>query len=227
MNSPFKILFKYPSRERPDRFFEGLDNIFSHLSDMNNFLVCCTLDEDDTAMNNPAIIERIGKYKNTIIGWGQSTSKIDAFNRDFPDYDFDILIAMSDDMRFNTFGFDDIIRADMNHLFPEFDGLLHYSDQDAKEALAVLYVAGRKWFEFRGRRIYPPFYRSFFCDNEEQDIANIYKKYHYCGVYIVDHLCPGWGRAERDAMYLRQDGDWGPDQIIYNERKARNFDLSL
>lgn len=225
MNNPFAILFKYPSRERPERFFEGMDSIYRNLSDLDNFHISCTLDDNDASMNNPEVIERIASYKNTSIAWGKSESKIHAFNRDMPDYDFDILVAMSDDIRFNIFGFDEMLRVDMNFLFPIFDGLLHYNDQDAKEALAVLYVAGRKWWEYRNKNIYSPAYRGFWCDNEEMEVAKILKKYHYCGYQILDHLCPGWGRAPKDEMYLRQDADWGPDQQVFNDRKLINFGL--
>lgn len=229
MNNPFKILFKYPSRSRPDRFFMGMDSIYDNLNDKNNFHVLITADEDDPTMNNEAVQDRIKEYKNTTVVYGTSKSKIDAINRELENvtewFDFDILICMSDDMVFNTYGFDDMIRVDINALLPEFDGILHYPDQDAKSALATLYVAGRKWWEFRGKKIYQPSYKSLWCDNEEQDVAKMLGKYRYPGYNICLHLNPAYGHLPRDPLFNEQQGHWPEDEKNYHERKANNFYL--
>lgn len=229
MNNPFKILFKYPSRGRVERFFAGMDSIYNNLNDRQNFHVLITADTDDPTMNNEEIRERIKKYPNAFIIYGESKSKIDAINRDFDVVgewkDFDILICMSDDMRFNTYGFDDMIRVDTNSLSPLFDCLMHYPDQDAKSALATLYVAGRRWFEFRNRKIYHPSYKSLWCDNEEMEVAKICGKYRYPGYLICLHMNPAYGHLERDALFNEQQGHWNDDERNYIERKSRNFDL--
>lgn len=194
---------------------------------MDNYHISATLDTDDPSMNNPEVIARISEFQNISIAWGLSESKIHAINRDFPDYYFSILICMSDDMRFTSWGFDDIIRQDMEREFPNFDGLLHYPDSDAKEILAVLYVAGRRWWERRGKRIYHHSYKSLWCDNEEMSVSILLNKYKLCGSGIVDHVCPGWGRAPKDEMYLRQEKDWGIDETNFNFRKSINFEIML
>lgn len=222
-----KILFKYASRSRPEKFFEGMDSIVNNLRDTENYHISCTLDMDDLTMNNIEVIQRIGQYKNTSIAWGLSEGKIHAINRDVPNYPFGIIICMSDDMRFNTYGFDEMIRLDMQNHFPKCDGLLHYPDQDAKEILAVLYVAGRRWWERRGKKIYHYSYKSLWCDNEEMAVAQILGKYKYIGYSIVDHLCPGWGRGSKDEMYLRQEKDWDADQQNFNFRQSINFEIML
>ena len=99
MNNPFRILFKYPTRSRPERFFEGMDSIYNNLSDKDNFFVLVTADNDDSTMNNQEVWSRILSYPNCHAIYGQSKSKVDAINRDF-EYegkwnDFDILICMS------------------------------------------------------------------------------------------------------------------------------------
>jgi hypothetical protein len=180
-------------------------------------------------MNNQEVWSRILNYPNCHAIYGQSQSKVDAINRDF-EYggkwdDFDILICMSDDMRFNTFGFDDMIRVDMNALLPDFDGILHYPDQDAKSALATLYVAGRKWWEFRDKKIYHPSYKSLWCDNEEMIVAQMLGKYRYPGYNIVLHLNPAYGHLPRDPLFNEQQGHWPEDEKNYHERKANNFYL--
>jgi hypothetical protein len=229
MNNPFKILFKYPSRSRPERFFDGLDSIYNNLDDKDNFGVLVTLDEDDPTMNNDEVMARCLSYHNIEVIYGLSKSKVHAVNRDFDKHiyckDFDILVCMSDDFRFTTYGFDTMMRVDMNALLPDFDGILHYPDQDAKSALATLYVAGRKWFEFRGRHIYQPSYKSLWCDNEEQDVAKMLNKYRYPGYNICLHLNPAYGHLPRDPLFNEQQGHWGEDEMNYNERKAKNFYL--
>jgi hypothetical protein len=220
------ILFKYPSRGRPDRFFHGMDSIYNNLADTDNFLVSCTLDSDDMEMNNPETILRINQYKNATIAWGESKSKIHAVNRDFPNTHFDIIVGMSDDMRFNLFGFDDCIRADMRAHFPARDGLLHYPDQDAKHVLATMYIAGKKWWEFRDKCIYHPSYKSLFCDNEEHEVAEQLGRYHYCGYQINIHLNPAYGHLERDELFNQQQAiGWTEDQENYNYRKSNNYFL--
>jgi hypothetical protein len=221
---PFK-LFKYPSRGRPDRFFKSLDSIYNNVSDVDYFHVCCTLDTDDATMNNQEVIDKIKSYPNISIEWGESKSKIDAINRSMPDIPWDILFCMSDDMSFNLFGFDVCVGVDMLAHFPDLDGLLHYPDQDAKEYLATMYIAGRKWWERRGRNIYHPSYKSLWCDNEEMAVAQMLGKYKYLGYQINLHLNPAYGHLEKDPMFLEQQDHWNEDEENFNQRKARNFDL--
>lgn len=230
MNIPFKLLFKYPSRGRPKRFFDGMDSIYNNLNDRNNFHVLITADEDDSTMNIDDVKKRIKTYHNAHVIYGKSVSKIHAINRDLEVQgewsDFDMLICMSDDMKFNIYGFDDMIRNDLNFHFPDLDGLLHYPDQDAKEYLATMYIAGRKFFDRFGY-IYNPLFKSLWCDNLLMDIAQKLGKYKYCGYQINLHLNPAYGHLEKDQMFLEQQGYWVHDQTIYEEIKARGYDLHL
>jgi len=223
-NPPFK-LFKFPSRNRPDRFFKSLDSLINNISDKDYFHVSCTLDTDDLVMNNPETIERILSYPNTSIEWGYSKSKIHAVNRSMPDIEWDILFVHSDDMIFNIFGFDVMVGVDMMNHFPDGFGLLHYPDQDAKEHLATMYIAGRKWWEFRNKNIYHPSYKSLWCDNEEMLVAQKQGKYKYCGYQINVHLNPAYGHLPKDEMFLEQQGHWNDDELNFYVRKERNFDL--
>jgi hypothetical protein len=205
----------------------GLDNIISNISDKDYFHISCTLDLDDVTMNNEQVKKRISSYQNVSVEWGYSKSKIDAINRSMPNIDWDILICMSDDMIFNIFGFDVMIGIDMLQWFPDYDGLLHYPDQDAKEYLATMYIAGRKWWEFRGKNIYHPSYKSLWCDNEEQKVAQLMNKYKYLGYQINVHLNPAYGHLPKDQMFLTQQADWGDDERNFYERELRNFDIHL
>lgn len=226
MSNPTKILFKYPSRGRPQRFFDGLDSIVNNIADKDFYHISCTLDLNDDKMYTPEIIDRINKYPNTSIEWGESKSKIHAVNRSMPEYDFDILVNMSDDMRFNIYGFDQMIRVDMNYHFPNMDGLLHYPDQDAKEYLATMYIAGKNFYSMFGY-IYHPGFKSLWCDNLMQDIAQKLGKYKYLGYQINVHLNPAYGHLEKDSLFLEQQGHWQDDERLYYEIKERGYDLHL
>lgn len=225
-NPPFK-LFKFPSRGRPERFFMSLDSIVMNISDEDYYHVSATLDIDDLSMNDTKVLNKIKEYKHVSIEWGTSKSKIDAINRSMPNIPFDILICVSDDTLFNIYGFDTMVGIDMLNWFPNMDGLLHYPDQDAKEYLATLYVAGRKWWEFRNKNIYHSSYKSLWCDNEEMKVAQLCGKYKYCGYQINLHLNPAYGHLLKDAMFLEQQGHWEVDERNFHEREARNFDLKL
>lgn len=50
-----KILIKFPSRERPARFFDSLDSIYNNLHQPDKVFVLATLDENDDSMNNDYI----------------------------------------------------------------------------------------------------------------------------------------------------------------------------
>lgn len=219
-----KILFKYPSRSRPDRFFTGLDNIISMVANKNDYHILCTLDEDDPTMNNDTVKERLQSYSNTSVAWGLSKSKVDAFNRDMPNEGYDILVGMSDDMKFIAYGFDELFREGFRINAPDFDGYMHYPDQDAKHMLATLYVGGRTFYQRFGY-IYHPSYLSVFCDNETQDVAQILGKYHYLGIPLVHHLNPAYGHLPRDEMFNRQQDMWNTDEANYHKRKLKYFDL--
>lgn len=222
-NPPFK-LFKYPSRSRPERFFKSLDSIYNNASDKDYFHVSCTLDSDDVTMNDAEVIKKINAYQNISISWGYSDSKVEAINRSMPDIDWDIVICMSDDMMFDIYGFDVMIGVDMMTHFPDGDGILHYPDQDAREYLATMYIAGRKFYDRFGY-IYHPSYKSLWCDNEVMQIAQKLGKYKYCGYRINSHYNPAYGHLPKDEMFNRQQSFWNEDQANFEARKARNFDL--
>src|ERR1700749_2547038 len=208
--SRMNLLIKYPSRTRPERFFDGLDSIYHNIADKDRFHVACTLDTDDLSMNNANIIDRIKSYENASIQWGESKSKIHAINRDMPDYNWDILMVFSDDMRITFWGFDQIIRG----LIPaSLDLHLCLPEQDEKGQIPVLYIAGRTFYNRLGF-IYPPEYKSLFCDVEMKEVAEELGCYKFENIPgIFSHLLPAYGRLPADEMWLTQQKiGWTEDQ---------------
>ncbi len=221
------ILFKFPSRGRPEKFFIALDSIVNNIVCDFAYHISCTLDEDDKAMNNDEVRQTLSTYKNLSIGWGKSTSKVDAINRDMPEIDWDILVNFSDDMLFNFYGFDEVIRQEMMQNFPDTDGYLHFPERDSMAALCVLTICGRKYYDRFGY-IYNPEYKSLFCDNEQMEVAKILGKYIYLPYMIFEHRNPAYAHynEERDAMFNNQQQiGWTIDQQTFNRRKAINFGL--
>lgn len=223
MGDPLKILFKYPSRSRPERFFSGLDSIVNNMQDMENYHVSCTLDEDDETMHTLEVMECLREYPRTSIMWGKSDSKIHAVNRDMPKVDWDIVVVMSDDMKVTFYGFDTLLRNFVTQWMPDLDGLIHVPDQDAKSALATMYIATRKYYDRFGY-VYHPSYKSLWCDNEVMDVAKRDKKYYYfdCPGLIM-HLNPAYGHLAKDTMFIEQQAHWDADEWNYKQRKAKNF----
>lgn len=219
-----KILIKFPTRGRPERFFNAMDSIVSNLYDTDNYEIQVTADADDESMASQEVFEKIKAYKNTHVLYGKSISKIHAVNRDMEHFkDWQIVIVMSDDMRFTFYGFDQIIRQEF--LDGDFDKLLHLPDQDAKAALATMYIAGRTFYDRFGY-IYHPSYKSLFCDNEVQDRAKALGVYRYVNCSgVVTHLNPAYGHLPKDTMFNEQQSHWNEDEANYYARKARNFEL--
>lgn len=234
MSKPLKLLIKYPSRGRVDRFFDGMDSIYNNLSDKENTFVLVTADNDDPAMNDHLIWSRILEYGNVSPIYGVSESKIAAVNRDMDIKgaswnDWDIVCVMSDDIRFCVYGFDDIIRTEMIQHFPEGDGYLHFCEKDSQAALNVMTIIDRKYYDRFGF-IYHPEYKSLWCDNEQTEIAKMLGRYRYINYEIFHHFNPAYNypNMPKDEMFIRQQEiGWTIDQETYQRRKARNFDIHL
>ncbi len=230
MNQPLKILFKYPCRGRKKLFFESLDSLDNNIRDKNNYHISLTIDEDDTILNRPEVIDRLSLYKNVSIAWGFSESKIHAINRSLPDYDYDVIICWSNDMFATFWGMDDIMRdyiMNIANTREDFDFLIHFPEPDSKEYLNVLYVATKPYYS-RFNYIYHPSYKSLWADNESMQVAQMLNRYHYIGVPgLYEHRNPAYNHKgmERDELFNAQQLLWGVDELNFTERKAKNFDL--
>lgn len=232
MREPLRILWKFPCRGRKDMFFESLDSLNNNIRDRNNYHISLTLDIDDAILNNEEVIKRLYEYDNLSIAWGKSDSKIHAINRNFPDYDFDVVVCWSNDMFLTMYGADDIMRdyiMSVANTIEDFDFLIHFPEPCSKEWLNVLYVATNNYFN-RFNYIYHPSYLSLWADNESMLVAQMLKRYHYIGVPgLYSHKNPAYSEfgIERDELFNHQQSLWEVDEINYRKRKGNNFDLVL
>ena len=217
-----RILFKYTTRSRRSNFLRGYDSILDKIANREDYHILISVDKDDQSMFPLPVLD--GKYTFVV---GNSKNKIDAINRDLNefDYDWDILINMSDDMIFTKKGFDDIIRAEF---YKDFNQYLHFNDGNQKCNVCTMHIVGRNYYD-RFNYIYHPDYISLWCDVENDIVAKQLGCYKYMGdnIKLFRHLHPAWGLAPQDALSIKTEDRalWVADEITFNKRKIKNFGL--
>ena len=220
----YKILFKYPTRQRPDLFKSTLTKYYKLMAGTNfEFVISC--DHNDKAMNNPDMKKFMDGFKNLSYFFGHSTSKINAVNSDIPKTEWDIVLLVSDDMIPIITGYDNIVRAMYQKYFPNLDGVTWFNDGNQAYALNTLCILGRKYYERFGY-IYNPIYKSLASDNEFTDISILLKKVKYFNETIIYHDHPAWNKSEPDPLYVKNDKIGLSEDIkIWRQRKANNYGL--
>lgn len=231
MKKQYKILFKFATRSRADKFFEGLDNILEKVADKNNFCILVSADADDLAMNNKETIEKLKSYlvrfpENIIIKFGLSKNKVDAINRDVNEikdrFNFDILINTSDDMRFVVDGFDNTIRENFNNIFPDTNGNIFFNDGYVRDAISTMSIIGRAYYD-KFNYIYHPSYKSLWCDNEYTEVAKKENKIQYFNEILYKHLHPSNIGGFIDEQLRLTESFSKEDFANYEKRKLSNF----
>lgn len=217
-----RILFKYTTRSRRSNFLRGYDSILNKIANREDYHILISVDKDDHSMYPLPVLD--GNHTFVV---GNSKNKIDAINRDLNefDYDWDILINMSDDMIFTKKGFDDVIRAEF---YNDFNQYLHFNDGNQKSNVCTMHIVGRNYYD-RFKYIYHPDYISLWSDVENDIVAKQLGCYKYMGdnVQLFRHLHPAWGLAPQDALSIKTEDRalWVADEITFNKRKIKNFGL--
>jgi hypothetical protein len=162
---------------------------------------------------------------------GPNRSKIEACNANMNeiDWDWDIVVLVSDDMIPKIRGYDDVLRNHMLASFPNRDGILWCNDGYQEQKLNTLCIFGRRFYEEQGY-IYAPEYKSLFCDTELTDhCRTIYKdKCLYIPYCIIRHEHPGTGFAgAMDKLYQHNQTFWNEDMYTYIRRKSYAYDWSV
>jgi hypothetical protein len=163
--------------------------------------------------------------------FGSNTSKIEACNANMSDIDWewDIVVLVSDDMIPQIKGYDDVIRSHMMANFPKRDGILWFNDGHQGNNLNTLCIFGREFYNSQGY-IYHPAYKSLFCDTELTDQCKgpLASKCVYVPYCIIRHEHPGTGFTDRnDALYQHNQKFWDEDMNTYINRKTYPFDWSV
>jgi hypothetical protein len=144
------------------------------------------------------------------------------------DWEWDIVVLVSDDMIPQIKGYDDIIRNHMLARFPDTNGILWFSDGCQAEKLNTLCIYGRQFYTSQGF-IYNPEYKSLFCDTEltdqcKNEYKNICQYIPYC---IIRHEHPGTGYGGMDSLYAANQRFWSQDMYTYIRRKKYEYDWSV
>jgi hypothetical protein len=219
-----RLLIKFPTRGRREKFFSVLDKYYSHLSDLDNTTFLISLDKDDTQMNNTEVDNKLKGYKNLKYFYGSSKNKVDAVNRDINKInDWDIVLLASDDMIPQIEGYDELIRNEMSKTYSDTDGVLWFNDGNRKD-LNTLCILGKKYYK-RFNYIYNPEYKSTWCDNEFTEVGNILKKQKFIDQIIIKHEHPDWGFGSRDDIHRLNLENENYDKSVYFKNKVMNFGL--
>jgi len=227
MQTEPKLLIKFPTRGRPDKFFSVLDEYINKAKNLDKIAFLITLDNDDISMKKN--IHRLEEYKNKcklVYFFGNSKTKIQACNADINKVSgWDIILLASDDMIPVVDGYDYIIRKDMNDFFRDMDGVLWYND-GGQNRINTLSIMGKKYYDRFGY-IYHPDYVSLWCDNEFTDVSEKLNKVYRSDKIIIEHQHPAFQKTDFDELYVRNESYMHHDQNTYERRKEKNFDMCL
>jgi len=218
-----KILIKFPTRGRQEKFFKVLDMYYSFANNLDLIEFQISIDSDDHSMNNDEVIHKFSTYKNLKYSIGESVNKIHAVNRDIVVGDWDIILLASDDMIPKIKGYDDIIRTKMKDIYPDTDGILWFHDGNRKD-LNTLCILGREYYK-RFNYIYHPDYKSLRADNELMVGGNILKKQTFIDQVIIHHEHPDWGYGGGDQIHKLNVNNNNHDMGVFMRRQKNNFDL--
>jgi len=224
-----KLLIKFPTRERRQKFYQAMDLLLSNKK-TNNVSFLLTLDIDDETMNDDEVKHQIEFYSDFYdvdieANYSYSMNKIHACNRDLEEYkkEWDIVMLMSDDMYPVMLGYDEKIINLYENNIPDTDGVLY--SPDGYTPLNTLCILGKKYYQ-RFNYIYYPEYESFFPDNEFQEVSQILGKEFRINKVLFKHEHPANdSKVKFDELYQRNNISWEKDKILYYQRRARNFDL--
>jgi len=220
-----KLLIKFPTRNRKNKFFKVLKQYQNLCEDFDNTFFLITLDNDDETMNPSEVGNIFGTFKNVKVVYGNSDSKIHAINRDIELVDeWDIVLLASDDMTPKVKGYDNIIRNRMKEYYPDTDGILWFNDGHQGNKLNTLSILGKKYYDRFGY-IYQPEYKSVWSDNEFMMVGNLLGRQTYLDEVIIEHEHPDWGYGNRDIIHQINSQNESHDRNLFVSRKNNNFYL--
>ena len=220
-----KLLIKFPTRNRKNKFFKVLRQYQNRCEDLDNTYFLITLDNDDESMNPSDVEDIFNTFKNIKVVYGTSNSKIHAVNRDIELVnDWDIVLLASDDMTPKVKGYDNIIRNKMKEFYSDTDGILWFNDGHMGNKLNTLCILGKKYYDRFGY-IYHPEYKSVWSDNEFMLVGNILGKQTYFEQVIIEHEHPDWGYGSRDEIHQNNSKNENQDKLLFTKRKDNNFYL--
>ena len=223
----YKILVKFPSRERPHKFFLCIKKYIDNQT-TNNVRYLITLDNNDPLnlayRNYCETLKSQGVNIEYVVG--DSLGKIDAVNRDMPESSgWDIVVLASDDMQCQVQGWDAIIQNEMFDYCQDTDGVLFH--KDGYTQLNTMCIIGRKYFDRFGY-IYQPDYISLWADNEFMEVSRLLNKEYVFEQVLFrhEHFSNSGSYAHtKDVLMRKNESYYYQDEATFKRRKQINFGL--
>ncbi len=210
-----RLLVRMPTRGRAEQ-------AVSVLTKYRNMAGCAILmevvvDSDDTDTLRPEILQKLHAL-DCVVTVGEHASKIEACNGGRVN-EWDVLVLASDDMVPVVDGWAVCVLEEMERHWPHLDGALHFNDGFQRANLCTLPIMGRRLYDQMGA-VYDPEYKSLFCDKEFTLMLRDRGRLTYVDEKLIEHRHHAWGRAEKDALYERNDALESADKITYERRAA-------
>lgn len=229
-----KIVIKFPTRSRPDKFKKVFEKSINFLSGKHDVRYVVSMDTDDESMNNEDIRSWFEGLKSKGVdikyAYGNSKTKIEACNADMEGETGDILILMSDDMVPCMEGYDDIIAMGFAQCFPDYVGAIKFNDglRGPEDLLMTLPVLGFPLFEAMGH-IYHPDYTSLYCDTEMTALFSKMGMLAVSPTCIIRHEWLPGDHPDADELHQRNENAemYGKDGEVYQARMQNDFDMKL
>jgi hypothetical protein len=216
------ILIKYPTRGRWRLFAEALENIHSTIQ-THKFQIQVTGDIDDPEMNSNEVKDLCKRYPHVNLVLDNHESKIHACNNHMPAGDFDMIVLMSDDMRFTEQYWDVKMWQQIRSVWPEgTDYFAHFNDGYVGDRLPTMNICGQEWYNRFGY-LYHPSYKSVSCDAENMYVAMMMGKHCYFPEVYFKHLHPAHLKQPSDYIYRRNHAYGEEDTRNYFTRLKRYF----
>lgn len=225
-----KLIIKFPTRNRPEKFKVVFQKYIIFLSGRHDVQFIVSMDADDPTMNNDEIRNWLVTVnsKNHFCGrrnpeimyfYGNSKTKVEACNANLEDLDGDVLLLASDDMVPQLQNYDQIIFDEYAKHFPDFNGAIKFNDGLRKDNLMTLCVMGWKLYKEFGY-IYHPDYTSLYCDTEQSIVLNSMNKLAISDLCIIKHE---WSPLPWDELHAKNENRemYIKDRLVFDEHMVK------
>jgi len=222
-----KLVIKFPTRARPEKFKNILSRYVDFLTGDNHARFVITCDNDDETMNNSEMInwmDRMSTRVDLVYHFGDNKTKVEAVNADLENETGDVLLVVSDDMMPASLNYDAIITEAFEKIFPNYDGAIKFSDGLRDDQLMTLPCMGWKLYKAIGH-VYHPDYTSLFCDNEQTRLCAMLGKLAVADVCIARHEWVPGEHDLADELHKRNESFYKEDIAIFKERSDKNYDV--
>lgn len=228
-----KIIFKYPSKARPERFFKVIESIFNNISDNQAYKIICSFDKDDTTYFNKEFLLRLKKYIDKYpieIYFNENKGKVSAINENLKNEKFNLLILINDWIEFKIKNFDIILSKQFN----PYSGIVYFpSINSLGKTKYLLKAVSYEYFQNKGY-IYNPIYKSNFYKEAEIFEKEIWINdniHNNCPFKLIkfnsdkelfSYFHPDWYYQSPDKMLIHNLTYWNEDlKTFENQQKQR------